>query len=200
PVRSGQLEPRDLDERAEQGANEEMGFVLVGEQFRIDDISTLPEEWLEERREATVIRSSASRSVPRAIRLTPDGRVLGRDEHGGAPAWFIPAPFRFCLGCQTTYASAREKDFSRLSQLSSEGRSTATTILSIAVVRALRGDESLPQSARKLLSFTDNRQDASLQAGHFNDFVQVTLLRAAIWAAVERAGPDGLRYDEIAQR
>jgi hypothetical protein len=200
PLRAGQLEPRDLDERAEQGSDEETGFVLVGDQFRIDDIATLPEEWLEERRESTVIRSSASRSVPRAIRVTPSGRVLGPDELGGATAWFLPAPFRFCLGCQTTYASAREKDFSRLSQLSSEGRSTATTILSIAVVRALRGHESLPLSARKLLSFTDNRQDASLQAGHFNDFVQVTLLRAAIRAAVERAGPEGLSYEQVGQR
>ncbi len=33
---------------------------------------------------------------------------------------------------------------------------------------------------RKLLTFTDNRQDASLQAGHFNDFVQVGLLRTAL--------------------
>ena len=30
----------------------------------------------------------------------------------------------------------------------------------------------------RLLSFTDNRQDASLQAGHTNDFVQVVQLRA----------------------
>jgi very-short-patch-repair endonuclease len=200
PVRAGQLEPRELDERAEPGGEEETGFVLVGEQFKIDDIAALPEEWLEERREATVVRSSARRSVPRAIRVSPDGRVLGKNESGGEPAWFLPAPFRFCLACQTTYASGREKDFSRLSQLSSEGRSTATTILSIAVVRALRGDESLPLGARKLLSFTDNRQDASLQAGHFNDFVQVTLLRAAIRAAVERAGTEGLGYEQIAQR
>ncbi|MBI4506370.1 MAG: DUF1998 domain-containing protein, partial [Chloroflexi bacterium] len=99
-----------------------------------------------------------------------------------------------------TYASGREKDFSRLAALSSEGRSTATTILSIAIVRALRDDAAVPAGARKLLSFTDNRQDASLQAGHFNDFVQVTLLRAAILAAVERTGPDGVAYDEIAQR
>ena len=35
--------------------------------------------------------------------------------------------------------------------------------------------------ARKLLSFTDNRQDASLQAGHFNDFVEVGLLRSALY-------------------
>jgi hypothetical protein len=29
---------------------------------------------------------------------------------------------------------------------------------------------SLPPHSRKLLGFTDNRQDAALQAGHFNDF------------------------------
>ena len=38
----------------------------------------------------------------------------------------------------------------------------------------------------KLLSFTDNRQDASLQAGHFNDFVHVSLLRSALYAALLR--------------
>ena len=31
---------------------------------------------------------------------------------------------------------------------------------------------------RKLLGFTDNRQDAALQAGHFNDFLFVSLIRA----------------------
>jgi hypothetical protein len=51
-----------------------------------------------------------------------------------------------------------------------------------------------------LLSFTDNRQDASLQAGHFNDFVEVGLLRSALYKAVELAGAAGLAYDELAQR
>jgi hypothetical protein len=58
----------------------------------------------------------------------------------------------------------------------------------------------LSASARKLLSFTDNRQDASLQAGHFNDFIQVTLVRTALLAAVRDAGEEGLRHDVIAQR
>ena len=35
---------------------------------------------------------------------------------------------------------------------------------------------SLPPHSRKLLGFTDNRQDAALQAGHFNDFLFVALL------------------------
>ena len=47
---------------------------------------------------------------------------------------------------------------------------------------------SLDVRARKLLSFTDNRQDASLQAGHFNDFIEIGLLRSALHCAVQRAG------------
>jgi hypothetical protein len=42
------------------------------------------------------------------------------------------------------------------------------------LIRRLRKDGDLREEARKLLSFTDNRQDASLQAGHFNDFVEIT--------------------------
>jgi hypothetical protein len=45
------------------------------------------------------------------------------------------------------------------------------------------------------LSFTDNRQDASLQAGHFNDFVKVGQLRAAIANALEKY--DTLDYTNI---
>ena len=38
-------------------------------------------------------------------------------------------------------------------------------------------DNGVPSKKRKLLGFTDNRQDAALQAGHFNDFLFVSLLR-----------------------
>ena len=37
----------------------------------------------------------------------------------------------------------------------------------------------VPKTKRKLLGFTDNRQDAALQSGHFNDFLFVSLLRGA---------------------
>ena len=46
-------------------------------------------------------------------------------------------------------------------------------------------DDQLEPEARKLLSFTDNRQDASLQAGHFNDFVEVGLIRSALYRAAD---------------
>ena len=72
--------------------------------------------------------------------------------------------------------------------------------MSLAAIRELRADTELADEAKKLLSFTDNRQDASLQAGHFNDFVQVTLLRAALWRAAAEAGPSGLSHDEVPQK
>lgn len=61
-------------------------------------------------------------------------------------------------------------------------------------------DQSLDEHTRKLLGFTDNRQDAALQAGHFNDFIFVTLLRAAILRAVREAGDQGLRIIQFGEK
>jgi hypothetical protein len=50
---------------------------------------------------------------------------------------------------------------------------------------------------RKLLGFTDNRQDAPLQAGHFNDFTFVSLLRGAIYRALMQPGEAGLGDSDL---
>ncbi len=64
----------------------------------------------------------------------------------------------------------------------------------------MNAEGQVPADKRKVLGFTDNRQDAALQAGHFNDFAFVTLLRAAILAAVREAGEAGLGEDEFGRR
>ncbi len=63
----------------------------------------------------------------------------------------------------------------------------------------LQGNSSLKAEARKLLSFTDNRQDASLQAGHFNDFAQVALLRSALHKAATAKGEAGLSHGDLSR-
>lgn len=138
---------------------------------------------------------SRRRQLPQAIRVTSEGKL----EDSGLRAWYVPAPFRFCLRCGVSYGSRQRSDFWKLGSLSSGGRSTATTILSLAAVAHLR-EMPLSSEAQKLLSFTDNRQDASLQAGHFNDFVEVGQLRAALYQAAARAGSAGLRHDELAMK
>ena len=93
-----------------------------------------------------------------------------------------------CLRCRASYDLRQRSEFTKLVTLSQTGRSTATTVVGAAAVTGLREDEQVPADAEKLLSFTDNRQDAALQAGHLNDFTQVVLLRHALVAALNERG------------
>ncbi len=102
--------------------------------------------------------------------------------------YFQPQPFLLCLRCGAAYDRTERNDFRKLTRLSQTGRSTATTLVSGSAVVQLREDPKVTAEARKVLSFTDNRQDASLQAGHFNDFIQVALVRPALFKALSEAG------------
>ena len=163
----------------------------------------VPESWLEvsDRTKEDVIRPTASKYVP--IPVTVD--VYGHEGQGALEAAFIPGPFRFCLRCGVSYEQVRGRDFAKLATLDAEGRSSATTLTSMSIVRSLRAvpDKDLAPNARKLLTFVDNRQDAALQAGHFNDFVEVTMIRGALYRAAVKAvedGEDGLYHDDIAPK
>jgi len=159
-------------------------------------INRLPEDWLELHHGVQRIRSDRKKNLPRYIQAGTDGQI----SEDGTEVSFVKAPFRFCLNCGVSYNFRIRSDFTKLSQLGSGGRSTATTILALSVIRNLRNDDTLPKKAQKLLSFTDNRQDASLQAGHFNDFIEISILRAALYHAVSQAGDNGLEHDELTQK
>ena len=198
--------PRKLSERPEED-NGDPGFLFFNTDnpwpdSEADVLDRLPEDWLEEFHGSMRVRSNQRRHVPETHQVAPDGTVdqPNPGDDTGLRMQFIPAPFRLCLHCGVTYGSRQQSDFAKLTELSSGGRSTDTTILSISLLRTLRNDTDLKKEARKLLSFTDNRQDASLQSGHFNDFVEVSLLRAALHRAVELAGPEGIRHDVLAQK
>ncbi len=195
-------EPRQLTDTLTD-AGGDPGYLYIGSDRPwpddpYDALDRLPDAWLEEVGTAVKIKSSYRKYLPQRAGLGPDGV----EDPSGLDAWWVPAPFRFCLSCGVAHAGRARSDFGKLSGLGTEGRSTATTILSLTAVRALRDDDDplLKPEARKLLSFTDNRQDASLQAGHFNDFVQVVQLRAGLYAAAQRAGGDGLTHEVLAQR
>lgn len=119
---------------------------------------------MEQQRGQRRVKRNRREHEPKLIRVAADGTESAE----GTIVHFIPAPFRFCLCCGVAYGARQKSDFATLASLSSEGRSTATTILSLSAIRSLKSEPALHERARKLLSFTDNRQDASLQAGHFN--------------------------------
>ncbi|HVT87943.1 MAG TPA: DEAD/DEAH box helicase [Tepidisphaeraceae bacterium] len=158
-------------------------------------LDRLPDDWIDDDGRRREVRRSRRDDVPEPMRVG----LNGRRGQNGIECAKIPAPFRFCLRCGVSYDANQSSDFAKLSAFGSEGRSTATTILALTAMRSLRQETSLPDSARKLLSFTDNRQDASLQAGHLNDFVEVSLMRAALYRAAAAAGATGIRHEELAQ-
>lgn len=182
------FEKREIDdipvEADEEDEGAEWGFLMPEPadpefSFKGDD-EDYPEAWLEETASGRRRLKPAYRKRRARLReVAPDG-VCGR----GRPSWFMPGKFRFCPCCKDV-ANTSARDINKLASLSGEGRRSATTILISSILNWMNGAASeLPAHARKLLAFTDNRQDAALQAGHFNDFVFVTLLRAAILASI----------------
>lgn len=162
----------------------------------------LPDEWKTEKKGRIVLIDSRKHYRPKHYRIRADGEIVA-DETDGVDCHFVSAPFRFCLFCGVSYGSYQGSDFAKLSSLSSEGRSTSTTILSLSAIRQINDAQNngdLRSIASKMLSFTDNRQDASLQAGHFNDFIEIGLLRSALYQAVKQAGAEGLRHDTLTLR
>lgn len=185
------FEPRELsdrnreDQEGDDGAR--FGFLMPDSKGIFDnaDLERYPEEWIDFARANPGLKSNYKKNVPVPVSVSPAGEVASNGMH----SWFIPGSFRFCLCCGISYDATARSDISKLTSLSSEGRSSATTVLTLGAMRYLLEDAAeLRPEAKKLLGFTDNRQDASLQAGHFNDFIQILLLRGALLAAVEKKG------------
>lgn len=170
------------------------GYVMIPAEESFDwSNDHLPPEWLTG---AGRVKQNYRTRVPREIHPQPDGFMADSSTDKTVRACFQMAPFLICQYCGEYY-TLRDRDFRKLAGLSSEGRSSATTTLSISALDHAE-KAGITGASRKLLSFTDNRQDASLQAGHFNDFVLVSLLRAPIYRALEAHGE--LRHYDIADK
>lgn len=100
-------------------------------------------------------------------------------------AVFVPSPLMYDPTARIVY-KGKQSEYSKLSKIGGEGRSTATTVLSYEDI-ILMQQMGIEQSDRKVLTFVDARQDASLQAGHFNDFIRIGKIRSAIWNAIKDA-------------
>ncbi len=202
--RSGakRLVPRDFGRPpVDDDDDSEAGYLFLGssgDDAWPDDpdavIERLPDDWIDDAAGKPTLISGRAKYLPRRTHIKPDGEISSH----GMVCYFVPTPFVLCPACGVSYDTRQRSDFGKLGSIGIEGRSTATTILSLSCIRHLRDELDLPRDARKLLSFTDNRQDASLQAGHFNDFVEVGMLRSALYRAALAAGPSGIRHDDLA--
>lgn len=157
------------------------GYILLdkGHKLDVNDfIELLPSSWLN--KAGDKIEATKDFLMPKEIYVSKDG-TFSDSPNGGEKAWFMPAPLIYDPTCGLLYLEPKLSEKSKLISLGNEGRSTSTTLITLQTLLALYrkyGYENLKE--QKLMSFTDNRQDASLQAGHFNDFIQVVHLRSAI--------------------
>jgi len=192
--------PRELNDRFSDDEGREISGFLFLDSHRpwphdIEQINDrVPDAWIEIENGKRKIKRNYSKKLP--VHFNID--AAGKENPAGPEYAFVQSPFSFCLNCRVAYGARLLSDFGKLSTLGTEGRSSATTVSGISTILHLKKETSLPKEARKLLSFTDNRQDASLQAGHFNDFIEISLLRGALHASALRIGNSGLRYDNLA--
>ena len=193
--------PRAIDETPldEEDSEDLSGYLMPEPENDPDflftgspDDESFPEEWLEQRADGYRVRKEKRKFIPVQYNVKNTGEVSVL----GTRAWFLPGKFRFCPCCKDQ-PSGQTRERNKLAGLSAEGRSSATTLLVSSALRWMNQNKDIPEHKRKLLGFTDNRQDAALQAGHFNDFLFVSLLRAATLAAVKKAGDAGLGEDEF---
>lgn len=179
------LTPREFREFAdEEEENTLSGYLIPGADiWDIErDPEQLPEAWGKFDAAGKYKPNKEYRNrLPQKIYYNKKGKFSDTQalEYEG---WFMPAKLLFDPTSGTMY-DTKTNEGTKLTRLGSEGRSTSTTILSFSILKHLtRYDFDFAD--QKLLSFTDNRQDAALQSGHFNDLIKVVQLRSAIYYAL----------------
>ena len=184
------LLPTAIDNDGDEDIEE--GYLTLDEPdlWNDADLDSLPDNWFKEtKRHGRTVKKEYQKFVPHKLDVYPNGTIetgAVADTQVDKPIsfWFIPKPFLTCLNCGVVY-DRKTSEYTKLARLSSEGRSTSTTLLCLSSVTRLKETQAISPDAAKILSFTDNRQDASLQAGHFNDFVQTSFLRASLNGALQ---------------
>lgn len=162
-----------------------------------ESVENLPGAWLRVRRRQTEVNPYHSLFLPQRICFDIRGNFsLGEKDEHPIKAWYMPTGILLDPSAGVIYDS-RTSENTKLMRLGNEGRSTATTMTTINVLKALQS-QGQHKKQQKLLSFTDNRQDASLQAGHFNHFVSIVRLRAAMYQSLIKAQNNQISIQDIA--
>jgi len=202
--KDNKLEPREFTQRIaeEEDDDENLGYIVFDKEkdqpiWTTEDLVNLPDAWIRVRPNGEItIKSEYVNQLPHKIYFDEYGNYS--EAKGNLPfeGWYISAPLLFD-STSGTFFDRKTAEGTKLSKLGTEGRSTSTTILSFSTIKALDSEE-LDYKEQKLLSFTDNRQDAALQAGHFNDFYKIGKIRSSIYYAVRDSNSKSLDHTNIA--
>ncbi len=151
------LASAELDSVSTEGQS---GYILIldPESETAEDLE-LPEIWLTP---TGKVRKKYRELIPTFHTICRHcGEIDPTCGHERYKILFIPVPFLFCPECGVEH-DMRLREYSKLFSYGTVGRSTATDIILNAELR------NLPEKQRKVIAFSDNRQDTALQAAHIN--------------------------------
>lgn len=119
----------------------------------------LPESWIRQTRSGPVPDSKKRESLPQKLYFDESG-ACSMIQPMKSWGWFMQAPLLFDP-TGGVFFDTKTGEGTKLTKLGSEGRSTSATINAFSILNRLSDLGFSPQE-RKVLSFTDNRQDAAL--------------------------------------
>lgn len=188
---TGMLEARDFSDYYipdEDKESVEFGYVLADKNAwnPEEDLQNLPQDYVKEEGGRLVLKKEYRSKFPSRLHYLPDGSYVEGEVSsmpGAFSGWYLPVGFIYDPTSGDLYHH-QTSEYSKLSRVGLEGRSTTTTVLSLSILETM-GKIGFEPSDTKVLSFSDNRQDSSLQSGHFNDFVMTMRLRSALVRALE---------------
>jgi len=181
------LEPREFKINYDEDEKAEGGYLIPDLSIwnPDDNIDDLPDSYFNIKKDETrKIKKEYVNRIPQKLFYDESGNYS--EKHAMKyEGWYMPAKLLFDPS-SGTFFDTKTNEGTKLTKLGSEGRSTSTTVLSFSILKNL-ADNEYGFEDQKLLSFTDNRQDAALQSGHFNDFLDVIKLRSAIYFALKNS-------------
>jgi len=151
-----------------------------------EDLWNLPSEYVKEEAGCLTLDKKKKHLFPSPIQYNTAGQFLDDLDaplSNALRGWYVPIGFIYDPTSGDLW-NWQTSEYRKLSRVGLEGRSTTTTVLSLSILEAM-GKLGFPVKDTKVLSFSDNRQDSSLQSGHFNDFVSTVRLRSALVRALK---------------
>ena len=189
--------PRHLDEFSSTESDDMAGFLVpYAEGFSYEGTDdTLPSSWVEAADDDSVVVARERRNrLPILVYVTPEGK----EDQSGSAYYFMPGKPSFCPACLGEF-DPHSRERTNLAGLSGEGRSSATTIITMNLLSQMFSDSDMDENQKKILGFVDNRQDAAMQSGHFNDFVSRVIMRSAILAVLRKHPEHGLKLNDLSK-
>ena len=154
-----------------------------------NDSWSTPEEWLDDKGN---LRKTYEDAIPERVSYCPKCNTLGIncDCPESLDVWKIPYPFQLCPSCEIHFTKVKG-EYGKLFSFNSLGRSSSTDILTLETIRRLSDQE------KKMIIFTDNRQDTALQSEHLNEFQRRTNFRQYFYHTLMNIHKENKRVSDI---